>query len=208
MKILLIDDHALFREGLSHVLRKLEEQVDILQAADLEQATQHISQNPDLDLVLLDLNMPKIGGFEILENFTKSYRSLPVVIISASNKRSDIQHALALGAMGYIPKDTTGEVMLNALQLILSGGIYTPADQSPHSNHAGDQTNQTPALTPRQLDVLKLMVQGHSNKVIAAELELAEATVKMHVTAILNSLGVSNRTQAAMAAEKLGLLFY
>ena len=130
------------------------------------------------------------------------------MIISASTKRSDIQRALALGAVGYIPKDTTGEVMLNALQLILSGGIYTPADQSPHSYHAEDQTNQTPALTPRQLDVLKLMVQGHSNKIIAAELKLSEATVKMHVTAILNCLGVSNRTQAAMAAEKLGLWFY
>ena len=205
MKILLIDDHALFREGLSHVLCKLEEHVDILQAAELKYATQHISENPDLDLVLLDLNMPKIGGFEILENFTKSYPTLPVVIISASNKRSDIQRALALGAMGFIPKDTTGDVMLNALQLILSGGIYTPPDLTQQPNQAEDQTNQTPALTPRQFEVLHLMVEGHSNKVIAAKLELAEATVKMHVTAILNSLEVSNRTQAAMVAEKLGL---
>ena len=155
--------------------------------------------------MLLDLNMPKIGGFEILENFTKSYPTLPVVIISASNKRSDIQRALALGAMGFISKDTTGDVMLNALKLILSGGIYTPPDLKQQVTHAEDQTNQTPDLTPRQLDVLKLMVEGHSNKIIAAELALAETTVKMHVTAILNRLAVSNRTQAAMVAEKLGL---
>lgn len=206
MKILLIDDHALFREGLSHVLSNLSEDVEILPAADFESAKQHISEYPDFDLVLLDLNMPKIGGFEILENFSNSYPTLPVVIISASNKRSDIQRAMALGAMGFIPKDTTGDVMLNALQLILSGGIYTPPDLAQQqSNHTEDQTNQAPALTPRQLEVLKLLISGDSNKVIAAELQLTEATIKSHITSIMKSLGVSNRTQAAMAAEKLGL---
>lgn len=204
MKILLIDDHALFREGLSHVLCKLDEHVSILEASDLETATQHISENPDLDLVLLDLHMPKISGFDILKNFAKTYPTLPVVIISASTKRSDIQQALALGAMGFIPKDTTSEVMLNALQLIFSGGIYTPPDLT---KTARQSNNTSASLTPRQLDVLKLMVEGHSNKVIAAELELAEGTIKMHITAILSNLGVSNRTKAAMAAEKLGLFF-
>ena len=208
MKILLIDDHALFREGLSHVLCKLDDHVNILEASDLEQATQHISDNPDLDLVLLDLQMPKISGFDILKNFAKSYPTLPVVIISASTKRSDIQQALALGAMGFIPKDTTSDVMLNALQLIFSGGIYTPPDLSQQMNQTASQSdNPSSTLTPRQLDVLKLMVEGHSNKVIAAELNLAEGTIKMHITAILSNLGVSNRTKAAMAAEKLGLFF-
>lgn len=206
VKILLIDDHALFREGVSHVLYKLEEHVSILEASDLEAATDHINGNPDIDLVLLDLHMPKTSGFDILETFAKSYPTLPVVILSASTKRSDVQRALDSGAMGFIPKDTTGNVMLNALQLILSGGIYTPPNLSQQASQvAGQANNQSAALTPRQLEVLKLMVQGHANKVIAAELELAEATVKMHVTAILNGLGVSNRTQAAMEAEKLGL---
>ena len=206
MKILLIDDHALFREGLSHVLRKLDDHVSILDASGLELAKQYIAENPDLDLVLLDLHMPEHSGFDILEIFTKSYPTLPVVILSASTTRSDIQHALDLGAMGFIPKDTTGNVMLSALQLILSGGIYTPTDLAQPTNQSTQQAgDKVPTLTPRQLDVLKAIVQGHSNKIIAAELELAEATVKMHVTAILNGLGVSNRTQAVIAAEKLGL---
>jgi len=206
MKILLIDDHALFREGLSHVLCKLEEHVSILEASDLERAMQHIAENPDLDLVLLDLHMPGIGGFEILQKFNKAYPTLPVVIISASTKHSDIQRALDFGALGFIPKDTTGNVMLNALQLILSGGIYTPPIFAQQTKQIDGQSGkQTPVLTPRQLEVFKLLVQGHSNKVIAAELSLSEATIKAHVTGIMNCLGVSNRTQAAMAAEKLGL---
>ena len=208
MKLLLIDDHALFREGLSHVLSELDECVSILEASSLERAEQHINENPDMDLVLLDLHMPENNGFDILEQFAKSYPTLPVVILSASTKRSDIQRALASGAMGFIPKDTTSEVMLNALQLIFSGGIYTPPDLAEQINHAEAQyKSPSTTLTPRQLEVLQLMVQGHSNKVIAAELELAEATIKMHVTAILSNLGVSNRTKAAMAAEKLGLFF-
>lgn len=206
MKILLIDDHALFREGLSHVLSKLNDHVSIFEASGLEPAIQQITENPDLDLVLLDLHMPENSGFDILERFSKSYQTLPVVILSASTKRSDIQRSLNSGAMGFIPKDTTSDVMLNALQLILSGGIYTPPDLAQKTNQANGQADkQTPTLTPRQLEVLKMMVHGHANKLIAAELDLAEATVKMHVTAILNSLNVSNRTQAAMEAEKLGL---
>lgn len=208
MKILLIDDHALFREGLSLVLCKMDEYVTILEASDLEGARQQIGDNPDLDLVLLDLYMPEQGGFEILQDFAKSHATLPIAIISSSTKPGDIQRALALGAMGYIPKDTTGDVMLNALKLILSGGVYTPPNLSQQTSRATSQSkNSTPTLTPRQLEVLTLLVQGHSNKVIAAELDLTEATIKAHVTGIMNSLGVSNRTQAAMVAEKLGLIF-
>lgn len=204
MKILVIDDHALFREGLRHVLNEFEAQVSVLDASDYDRALQHVSANPDLDLVLLDLNMPGKDGFIILDIFAKTYPAMPVVIISASSQRSDIQRALDSGAVGYIPKDTTSAVMLNALHLVLSGGIYVPSDMRLKSQrYQSDDT--VPALTPRQLQVLKQIAQGNSNKVIASELELSEATVKMHVTSIMKSLGVSNRTQAAMAAEKLRL---
>ena len=131
---------------------------------------------------------------------------MPIVILSASNQQSDIQRALNAGAMGYIPKESTSSVMLNALKLILAGGIYVPPTLAKQINQKVNQSDSIGNdLTPRQLQVLKMVIQGHSNKVIAAELNISEATIKMHVTAILRSLGVSNRTQAAMMAEKLGL---
>jgi len=204
MIILIVDDHTLFREGLCYVLNELDEQVSILEASGFEQAMQHVAANPDVDLVLLDLNMPGDDGFTALDTFTKSYPVMPVVILSASTRHSDIKRALDAGAMGYIPKDTTSSVMLNALRLILSGGIYTPPDIA-HQLDLDQGHRNVPVLTPRQSQVLAQLVQGHSNKVIASKLNLAEATVKMHVTSIMKSLGVTNRTQAAMAAEKLGL---
>ena len=206
MKILIVDDHALFRGGLCHVLQYLDEQVDVLEASNCDCAMQHVEANPDLDLVLLDLNMPGEDGFKGLHSFSTLYPTIPVVIVSASNRRRDIQRALDTGAMGFIPKESTSSVMLNALQLVLAGSIYLPPSMAQQSNQYSKPTNDTvQTLTPRQLQVLSMVVQGHSNKVIAAQLDIAETTIKMHVTAILKSLGVSNRTQAAMAAEKLGL---
>ena len=204
MKILLADDHALFREGMRHVLNDLAEHIDILEAPDCERALQHAAQHADLDLVLLDLNMPGKNGFAALDIFAEHYPALPVVILSASNLRSDMQRALESGAMGFISKDATGSVMLNALRIVLSGEVYIPPALVQHGTTHARQASE-PALTPRQLDVLSLLVEGYSNKKIGNHLGLAEGTVKMHVTAILKELNVSNRTQAAMAVEKLGL---
>ena len=204
MKILIVDDHALFREGLTHVLHGLDEQVDLLEASNCDLAIQYVSENADLDLVLLDLNMPGKDGFAALDTITKNYPATPVVILSASNQRGDMQNALDAGAVGFITKDTTSAVMLNALRLILSGGVYIPTGMA-QQQVADENISITSDLTPRQLQVLTLLVQGESNKLIATELELAEATVKMHVSSIFKSLGVINRTQAAMVAEKRGL---
>ena len=206
MKILIVDDHALFRNGLSLVLEALEENTIIFEASNSEQAIQYVSEHPDLDLVLLDLNMPGKDGFITLESFTKKYPALPIVIISASNQRSDIQRVLDDGAMGYIPKETESAVMLSALRLVLSGGVYVPPVLSQaNGQYLKQQSANGTALTPRQLEVLAMLVHGHSNKAIAYDMNLSEATVKMHVTAIIKNLGVSNRTQAAMTAEKRGL---
>jgi len=207
MRILIIDDHALFRDGLFHVLQKLEDQVDILEASNYDSALEFVSANHDLDLVLLDLHMPGKDGFEVLDTLTKQYPAMPVVILSASNSRSDIQRALDSGAAGYIPKESTSAVMLNALKLILAGGIYMPPIMVQENSVDTDDKNIAPELTQRQKDVLGLLVLGYSNKAIAKELDLAEATVKMHITAIMERLGVSNRTQAAIQAQKLGLDF-
>ena len=128
MKILIVDDHALFRDGLHYVLDELEEQTVILEAANFERAMQHALANPDLDLVLLDLNMPGKDGFTALKTFTISYPTLPVVILSASNRHQDIQQSLDAGAMGYIPKEATRTDMLHALRLVLAGQIYNQTD--------------------------------------------------------------------------------
>ena len=205
MKILVIDDHALFREGLCHVLNALEEDIRIIEAADCDRGLQHAAENPDLDLVLLDLNMPGQDGFTALQVFSKQYPATPVVILSASTQQRDVKRALDSGAMGYIPKDTTSAVMLNALRLILSGEIYVPYNMAIDEYESQASSPNGSGLTPRQLEVLALLVQGHSNKKIAQRLDLAEATVKMHVTSIFKGLGVDNRTQAAMAAERQGL---
>ena len=208
MKILIADDHALFREGMCHVLGELAELEALLQASNSESALRHAADNPDLDLVLLDLNMPGKDGFAVLDTFANRYPALPVVILSASNQRSHIQRALDAGALGFIPKDTTSAVMLSALRLVLSGGIYVPPSiaitEEPESTKAQHDDQH---FTPRQMETLALLAQGCSNKQIARHLSLSEATVKMHVTAIFKTLGVSNRTQAVLAVEKSGIEF-
>lgn len=195
MKILILDDHPLFREALYYVLQKLDEQVNILEASDYETALQHIAENPDIDLISLDLCLSSDkSGFSVLDVISKNYPAMPVVVISSSKSHSDINHALEAGARGYIPKCTTSLVMFNALRLILAGGIYSPPYMA--DNKA--------TFTPRQLEVLTFLIEGLSNKAIASRMELAEATVKMHVTSIFRGFGVTNRTQAAMEAKKQG----
>jgi len=208
VKILIADDHALFREGIRHVLDDLTQPLTVLEAADCQQAMQHAMQHPDLDLVLLDLYMPGEDGFTALEFFASRFPATPVVILSASDQRSDMQRALDLGAMGFIPKDTSGPVMLSALNLVLSGGVYIPPSmiKTEHSSTSGDGHQNESGLTPRQLEVLALLVEGGANKEIARRLNLAEATVKMHVTAILKNLDVNNRIRAARAVEQAGII--
>jgi len=204
LKILIIDDHSLFREGLSHVLNELTETVNILEASNYDYAMKHASQNLDLDLVLLDLSLPGKDGFTVQAVLSEKYPTVPVVIVSGSNLRSDVQRAMDHGAMGYIPKESTSQIMLNALKLILAGGIYFPPEllKDEPNKDMTDSYNSL-GLTLRQRQVLALVVEGNSNKEIVRLLKLAEATVKMHVTAILKSLNVNNRTQAARVVEKL-----
>ena len=204
MEFLVVDDHALFREGICQALNRMENTVSVHEASTCEQAIECVSTNPALDLVLLDLNLPGKHGFEALDELTTSYPALPVVILSASNLQLDVKRALDKGAVGFIHKDTTSEIMLNALRMVLAGGIYVPPNML--EVEAAEQNN-APAhdLTARQLQVLKLLKNGYSNKLIASNLNLAEATVKMHITAIFKCLGVSNRTQAALEVDKLDL---
>lgn len=206
MQILVVDDHSLFREGLRYVLENIQKDIAILEAGDAELAFNLLIANSDLDLVLLDLDLPGEDGFSILHKCRSMYPGLPIIILSASKNISDIKNVLADGAMGFIPKDTPSKIMLSAIMLVLEGGVYTP----PGLNHSfGDIPDQRAesSITPRQTQVLAMMVKGEANKVIAADLGIAEATVKMHVTSILKHLGVSNRTQAVLAAQKLDLQY-
>ena len=212
MKILVVDDHVLIREALRGVLKELAADATILEAADSRQATQMIADNPDLDLVLLDLVLPDRSGFELLADLREEYPAVSVVVLSATRNREEIKKAFDLGVVGYIPKSAGREVMLNALELIFSGSIYVPPEilDRPQAPPAPLASSQPPSaaglgLTERQMEVLSLMMQGMSNKAICRALDLAEPTVKNHVTAILRALKATNRTEAVIAAGALRL---
>ena len=173
-----------------------------------------IEQNPDLELILLDLALPDRDGLEMLSELGKRYPTISVVVLSAQQDRDTVMKALDLGALGFIPKSGQREVMLSAFNLIFSGGIYIPPEiLDRREPAAAPRPAPAPAkavaadvgLTERQIEVLALMMQGKSNKAISRVLDLAEPTVKIHVSAILKALKVANRTEAAMAATALGL---
>ena len=212
MKILVVDDHVLIREALRGVLKELKGDAAILEAPDSRQAMQHIEGNPDVELVLLDLNLPDRSGFDVLAELRERHPAISVVMLSASEDRDDIAKALDLGALGFIPKSARRDVMLGAFQLIFSGGIYVPPEilGRPQPPMPARPSARAPSaadigLTERQMEVLVLMMQGKSNKAICRVLDLAEPTVKNHVTAILKALKATNRTEAVIAAGSLGL---
>lgn len=211
MKILVIDDHPLIREALRHVLRALDHAIELLDAESLADALGALRTNPDITLMLLDLALPGTNRFEALRELRDQYPEIPVVVLSASDQAETVRQALDLGAMGFIPKTSSNEILVGALRLVLSGGVYLPPEVlrtdtpvSP-SRNSGLHTPREIGLTQRQMQVLGLMIQGKPNKLICRQLQLAEGTVKIHVTAILKALGVTNRTQAVIAVSKLGL---
>jgi len=221
MKILVVDDHALIRTALRGVLGDLHRDVTVLEASDCRGAFDLIEAQPDLDLVLLDLNLPGIHGLAALEELRTRHPALPVVVLSSANDRASVTQALDQGAMGYIPKLSSNEVLISALRLVLSGGIYIPPEilarwESPAAADrqaaaaSGRPPQRTAAefgLSERQAQVLRLLLEGKSNKLIGRELDLAESTVKNHVSLILKALNVTSRTQAVIAAARMGLVF-
>lgn len=212
MKILIADDHELFREGLRHVLGQLEDNVEVIEAADFPQAFELAESHPDTDIVLLDLNMPGAQWDDGLARLRAILPSdVPVVVLSAADDRRSVLQAVEIGAAGFIPKTSSSRVMLSALKLVLSGGVYLPPALIERSTPRGEGLSPAVVeqamsiLTPRQREVLGLLGEGKSNKEIARILELAEGTVKLHVTAILKALNVNNRTRAVVAAAQMGL---
>lgn len=201
MKILIADDHALFREGLRYVLRALDPHVVVLEAASAAQAMQMAAREQQLDLVLLDLAMPGLDGFAGLDMLRERFPDIPVVVVSASEEARDVRRALDAEASGFIPKSMSGAEMVCALRTVLAGNVYVPKGIGLDDEHESNELR----LTPRQHQVLELMCEGMSNKEIAIRLGMAEGTVKIHVTAILRAMNASNRTHAVILAAQLGL---
>ncbi len=210
MKVLLVDDHALVRDALRGVLKELSDDAKILEASDCRQAMRLIEEHTDIRLVLLDLNLPDRDGFALLADLRRHYAPISVVVLSGFHDRSNVLRALDLGALGFVPKTSPREVMVNALRLVLSGGIYIPPEAlapseavrvEPPAAHPASPRDL--GLTERQMEVVALMMQGKSNKAISRILDVAEPTVKHHVTAILKALKVTNRTEAVIAVGAL-----
>jgi two-component system, NarL family, nitrate/nitrite response regulator NarL len=217
LKVLVIDDHPLVQEGVSAALESLADDVTVMAARDAEQGLAAAAANPDLDLVLLDLALPGMSGFNLIGKLHERLPSLPVVVLSALEEPENVRHAINAGAMGFVPKSAATKVLIEVLQQVLEGNVTVPLalqSSGPAISHAlpgaGDNSN-TPEpdvalLTLRQLEVLSRVCQGKTNKQIATELGLSEKTVKAHVTAIFKVLGVVNRTQAVLVARRVGMI--
>jgi DNA-binding NarL/FixJ family response regulator len=201
VKILLVDDHPLFRGGLKYLLRGLDISVEMDEAGDCAGALARLGAGA-YDLVLLDLKLPGVNGLDGLDSVREAAPGTPVIVLSGEEGPQVVHATIERGAMGFIPKSSTPEVMIEAMRLVLARGIYLPPaalDAVPESS-AG-----LPGLTPRQMDVMRCLIRGKPNKVIARELDVSEATVKAHLTAVFEALGAKNRTEAVYAAAKLGL---
>jgi DNA-binding NarL/FixJ family response regulator len=207
--VIVADDHPLFRTAIKEALEAEQGQTRFLEASSFESLQELVDRNKEVDLVLLDLHMPGVSGFAGLVYLCKRYPSVPVVIISANEDPVVIRRAIEHGAAGYIPKSSSIETITAAIASVLLGEIWTPA--STVSNLPGKNASEMELaermsqLTPQQFKVLMMMSQGLLNKQIAHELSVSEATIKAHVTAIMNKLGVNNRTQAVLAASQLAV---
>jgi DNA-binding NarL/FixJ family response regulator len=202
MKIIFADDHTLFRAGMRHVLNQFDHELVLLEAPDHQGAAKLAAEHPDADLLLMDLAMPGQNPYAAIKELRNRHPTLPIVVMSATNEAAEVQRAFDSGAMGFIPKHETAPVMMSALRLVLSGGIYMPPLLMRYTpNYVG--VNR---LTPRQLEVLRGIADGKSNKEIGRVMNLSEATVKAHVMALYRALNVDNRVAAAQAAKDKGLL--
>jgi len=214
LQVLLADDHALFRDGMRYVLQQLSDQVDVICAGNFTETMRQAEVNPGLDLALIDLNMPGSDGVASIRIFHHHFPDVPLVVVSGSDQRSEIEWVMEYGAMGFISKMTSAKEMVTALRIVLGGDIYFPPQlllQPESDSNAYDTDNphhqlNKHGLTKRQMQTLQYLAEGLSNKEIALKMELAEGTIKVHVAATYQVLQVSSRLDAVRKAQKLGLI--
>lgn len=205
-RIMIADDHPLVRGALHQAVAGAVEGADIVECGDLDAIRASLTDDSNVDLVLLDLAMPGVRGFSGLLYLRAEYPGLPVVIVSGNNDRNIMRRCVDFGAAGFIPKTTDMETMRAAIRSILAGDTWTPADvdlKTPADTQTADIVRRLSTLTPQQVRVLMLLSEGKLNKQIAYDLTVSEATVKAHVSAILQKLGVESRTQAVIAAGNI-----
>ena len=218
-QVLIADDHPLFREAIARVIDDGFPGSTLLEASDLDAALAVAGRHDDLDLVLLDLNMPGMQGLGGLVRLRNLFPTLPAVIVSAEEEKRVILQTITYGAVGFITKSTPRKQMIQALEQVLAGSIYLPADIIRAGSGAGEESTAArrepedlsdvlATLTRKQLQVFERMSRGDSNKVIAYQLNIAESTVKAHVSAILRKLGATNRVQAILSAGDIDFAAY
>ncbi|HYD31415.1 MAG TPA: response regulator transcription factor [Azospirillaceae bacterium] len=206
-RVLIADDHPLMRDALRSALACAFEVEATFDASTLDEVLEALRANGDLDLVLLDLNMPGMKGFSGLLSIRAEFPATPVAMVSATDDRRVVQEAIACGAAGFIPKSTPRDAIAEALRFIMDGGVYVPpAGEGPETEEDAEEADiarRLATLTAQQLRVLELLGTGRLNKEIAFELNIAETTVKAHVSAILQKLKVYSRTQAVIIAGRI-----
>ncbi len=212
MRLLIADDHVLVRDGLKLILGKIEPDITVLECSDYPEALELTEQNQDLDLVILDLNMPGMTGFSGVEAFRSRFPNIPILIISGYYRRRDIVAALQHGAAGFVPKTLGSEAILNAFRLVLSGEKFIPgdllSDGSPDLDKlvvgGAERDNPLRKLSEREREVLNGLLDGLTNKVIGRNLDIKEVTVKLHCRGIYRKLGAKNRAHAVRIALDTG----
>ena len=203
--VVIADDHPMVRDALARVVGQLYTEARVLEAGDFAAVLGHLD-GPAPELVLIDLNMPGMDGLDGVRRLREAFPALVIVVASGQDDPGTIRAVLALGANGFIPKIDPPDLLLQALRVVRAGGVYIPARSN--GDLRGIMTGPSPnasGLTPRQLDVLRLLLKGEPNKLIARQLGLTEGTVKIHIAAILRALQARNRTEAVIRARELGL---
>jgi DNA-binding NarL/FixJ family response regulator len=207
-RFVIADDHPLFRGALREAVSGLFQHVEIGEAGSFEDVAKLLDRGGEVDLILLDLNMPGVRGFSGLMYLRAQYPSVPIVVVSANDDPAVIRRCMDLGTSGFIPKTLGIEEMRAAMKRVLEGGVWTPPDVDLSAGADTETANlmaRLASLTPQQVRVLMMLSEGLLNKQIAYELSVSEATVKAHVSAILQKLGVESRTQAVITAAKIEL---
>ena len=205
-RLVIADDHPLFRGALREAISGLVERTEIAEAGTIDEVARLLDSDGDVDLILLDLTMPGVRGFSGLMYLRAQFPSVPIVVVSANDDPIVIRRCMDFGASGFIPKTLDNEGMRAAITRVLKGGVWTPPDvdlETGSDAQASALMARLATLTPQQVRVLMMLSEGLLNKQIAYELGVSEATVKAHVSAILQKLGVESRTQAVIAAAKI-----